>query len=394
MAGRFVLVGAELVRVSLRLRQAWASGAGRFGVRDSLLVRAVIASGGAEVEGWGECGALPEPTYSAEYTEGAQEVCVRYLLPALFAAGVGRAEEVRAALGAVRGHKMAKTALEAAVLDAELRAAGCSLADHLAALSRCGMPRRDAVPAGAAVGLHSGAEALVAEVGRYVEAGYRRVKVKIAPGWDRAPVEALRSCWPGLELFADANGCYGEMPFADAVAVLRELEPLGLACLEQPLGEDDLPAHAELARRVAIPLCLDEALTSSAAVEAALDLGACSVVNLKPGRMGGYPEAVRAHDLCVERAVPAWCGGMVETGIARAANVALACLPGFSLTGDLAATGRFFETDLTSPLTLRADGTIAVPRGPGTGVEVDSRAVDAAATWRRWFPAAATVGPR
>jgi o-succinylbenzoate synthase len=172
------------------------------------------------------------------------------------------------------------------------------------------------------------------------------------------------------------------------VGLLGRLEPFHLACIEQPLGDEDLAGHAELARHIRVPICLDESLTSLGAVALALDMGACSVVNIKAGRVGGYLEAVRVHDLCAQRQVPTWCGGMVETGIARAFNVALASLPNFSLPGDLSATGRFFETDLTSPLPLQPGGTIAVPDGPGTGVTVDSDVVSSFSTWRRWCPVA------
>jgi O-succinylbenzoate synthase len=172
------------------------------------------------------------------------------------------------------------------------------------------------------------------------------------------------------------------------VRLLGRLEPFDLACIEQPLGDEDLAGHAQLARHIRVPICLDESLTSLGAVTLALDMGACSVVNIKAGRMGGYLEAVRVNDLCAQRKVPTWCGGMVETGIARAFNVALAALPNFSLPGDLAATGRFFETDLTSPLPLQPGGTIAVPDGPGSGVTVHGDVVSSFATWRRWCPVA------
>jgi O-succinylbenzoate synthase len=186
-------------------------------------------------------------------------------------------------------------------------------------------------------------------------------------------------------LFADANGSYGHLPIREAVEQLARLDSYELACLEQPLADDDFAGHAELARHLRTPLCLDEALSSPAAVVTALRAGACAVVNIKAGRMGGYLEAVRAHDICVERHVPVWCGGMVETGIARAANLALASLPDFSLPGDLSATGRFFETDLAGPMPLRPDGTIAVPEGPGGGVPIDLEAIGRFTTSRTWW---------
>ena len=374
------------------LRKPWASAAGSFSERDSLLVRAVLryeSDGGerAEFEGWGECTALPEPTYSSEYTAGAIEVSESYLLPALLSAKVATAADAAPALAAVKGHKMAKSAFEAALLDAELRAAGIPMADFLASLSRLGEPPKPVVVAGVAVGLHTSLEELLDEVERYVEEGYLRVKLKIAPGWDDTPLAELRLCWPDLVLFADANGAYAEMSPAEVAERLGRLDGHGLACIEQPLGDDDLAGHRELARQLRTPLCLDEALTSVASVSAALDMGACSVVNVKAGRLGGYLEAVRVHDLCADRGVPVWCGGMVETGIGRAANVALAALPNFILPGDLSASGRFFEQDLAGPLDLGPGGTIPVPGGPGSGVTVSQEALRTFATWRRWYPA-------
>jgi O-succinylbenzoate synthase len=341
----------------------------------------------AEPEGWGECTALPEPSYSSEYTAGAVEVSEAYLLPALLSARVATAGDVAPALAAVKGHKMAKAAFEAALLDAELRAAGLRMADFLASLSRSGQPPKAAVVAGVAVGLQSSLGELLDEVERYVAEGYLRVKLKIAPGWDDKPLGEVRRRWPELVLFADANGAYADMGPVEAAARLARVDGYGLACIEQPLGDDDLAGHRELARQLRTPLCLDEALTSVASVSAALDMGACSVVNVKAGRFGGYLEAVRVHDLCADRGVPVWCGGMVETGIGRAANVALASLPNFALPGDLSASGRFFEQDLAGPLELGPAGTISVPGGPGTGVTVSPGALRAFATWRRWYPA-------
>jgi o-succinylbenzoate synthase len=392
LQGRVELVGWELVRALVPLRKPWASTAGSFSARDSLVVRAVLryeSVGGerAEFEGWGECVALPAPTYSSEYTEGAVQVSETYLLPALLSAKVATASDVTTTLAAVKGHKMAKSAFEAALLDAELRAAGLPMAGFLASLSRLGEPPRPFVVAGVAVGLHTSLEDLTDEVGRYVDEGYLRVKLKIAPGWDDTPLGEVRMCWPDLVLFADANGAYAEMSPADAAERLGRLDGHGLVCIEQPLGDDDLAGHRELARQLRTALCLDEALTSVASVSAALDMGACSVVNVKAGRLGGYLEAVRVHDLCAERGVPVWCGGMVETGIGRAANVALASLPNFSLPGDLSASGRFFEQDLAGPLDLGPGGTISVPAGPGSGVAVSADALGTFATWRRWYPA-------
>lgn len=383
--------GFELVRVRLPLARPWVSAAGTFSHRDSLLVRAVLRTPSGEVEGWGECPALPAPSYSCEYTEGAAEVSERFLVPALLGAKLALASDVAPALSDVKGHPMAKTAFEAAVADAELRAAGLSMATYFARASELeGCAPAPAVPAGVALGLAGSLAELVESVERYVEEGYRSMKLKISPWRGPAPylaLSALRDRWPDLVLAVDANGAYAGQSAEEAASQLSGLDELGLACIEQPLGEDDLVGHAILARRLRTPVCLDEALSSYGLVEAALDLGACSVVNLKAGRLGGYLGAVRAHDLCARRRVALRLGGMVETGVARAANVALGSLPGFTLPGDLSATGRFFEEDLAGPLHLRSDGMISVPAGAGSGVEVDRALVDQAAYWRRWYPA-------
>lgn len=382
--------GFELVRVRLPLIEPWSSAAGTFSHRDSLLVRAVLRGPAGEAEGWGECPALPAPSYSGEYTEAAAEVSERFLVPALLAAQVVNAADVAPALSEVKGHSMAKTAFEAALADAELRASGISIANYLAEASELEVAPAPTVPAGVAVGLAGSLGELLEEVGRYVDGGYRSLKLKISPSRGPAPdlaVAAVRDRWPDLSIAADANGAYDGLSPEEAASELSGLDSLGLACIEQPLGEDDLVGHARLARLVRTPICLDEALSSYGLVEAALQLGACSVVNVKPGRLGGYLAALRVHDLCALRRVALRLGGMVETGIARAANVALGSLPGFTLPGDLSATGRFFERDLASPLPLRQDGTIAVPSGAGTGVEVDRDEIDRAAHWRRWWPA-------
>ncbi len=322
--------------------------------RDVLLVEVKGPAG----SGWGECVAMTEPLYTSEYVDGAHAVIRAHLLPRLAAAGPEvAAEEVPSLLGPVKGHPMAKACLEMAVLDGDLRQQGRSFAAYLGA-------GRDRVPAGVAVGIAGSLESLVETVTGHVEEGYLRVKLKIQPGWDVEPVAAVRERHPDLMLQVDANSAY---TLADADHLAR-LDRYGLLLIEQPLAEDDLAGHAALAARLRTPLCLDESITSAAVAADAVDRGACAVVNIKAGRLGGYLEARRVHDLCAERGVPVWCGGMLETGLGRAANAALAALPGFTLPGDLSASDRYFERDLTEPFVLDA-GHIRVPAGPGLGVE-------------------------
>ena len=384
------LEGLELVRVQLPVVGGWASEAGTFSLRDSLLVRAVLKGPEGEVEGWGECAALPGPTYSGEYTEGAALAAERFLVPAMLEERPSSAPEVERALCKVKGHKMAKAAFEAAVMDADLRARRLSVADYFAKVSDVGSGHASLVPAGVAVGLARSTGELLEEVGRFVAEGYQAVKVKISPFAGPAPAQllgAVRGAWPSLSLSADANGTFAPFGAEEAAKALRGLDELGLSCLEQPLADDDFCGHAMLGRLLRTPVCLDEPLGSYGLVEAALELGACSVVNVKAGRLGGYLEAVRVHDLCARRGASLRCGGMVETGVGRAFNVALASLPGFGLPGDLTATGRFFRPDVAGGLVLGPGGLIGVPGGPGSGVEVDRAVVSAHALWRRWWPA-------
>ncbi len=310
-----------------------------------MLVRFLGADGS---EGWGECVALSEPTYSSEYAAGAWQVLEHHLLPRVVA-GAG--------VDDVKGHPMAKAAIEMAVLDAQLRSTGQSLSASLGGV-------RAAVDAGVSVGIHPTVDDLVRVVVDHVDEGYRRIKLKVEPGWDIEPVGAVRAALgPDVLLQVDANAAYR---LVDAEHLAR-LDEFDLLLVEQPLPEDDLEGHAALARQIASPICLDETITSLASARRALDLGACSIVNLKSGRVGGLREAVRIHDLCLQRGVPVWCGGMLETGLGRAANVALASLPGFTLPGDVSASARWFPEDLTEPFVL-VDGQLAVPTGPGLGV--------------------------
>lgn len=342
----------ELHRFALPLVRPFRTSYGTETARHGFLVHVV----GPDGDGWGECVAEVEPLYSPEYSDGAYEVTKRFLLPRLDPINV-QATAVAERFAPVRGHRMAKAAIEAAVLDAECRLDGVPLANRLGTIPRL-------VPAGVAVGIQPSTAALVDLVADYVAQGYRRVKLKIEPGNDVGPVRAVRERFgDSLMIQVDANQAYS---LADA-HLLKALDPLGLQLIEQPLPEDDLFGHARLAELVSTPICLDESINSVRQAAEALALGACSVVNVKPARVGGLLEAVRIHDLCLARGVDLWCGGMLETGIGRAANLALAALPGFTLPGDLSASDRYFHRDLTEPFVLE-HGCLRVPAGPGIGV--------------------------
>jgi o-succinylbenzoate synthase len=310
-----------------------------------------------DAEGWGECVAEVEPGYSEEFNGGAWLVLRDHLAPAMLRAGDLHVDDLERVLGHVRGNPMAKAALIDAFVDAELRARDEPLAGWLAA-------DRDRVACGVSVGITDTTEALVEQVDGYLAEGYRRIKLKIEPGIDVVRVAAVREAHPDIALSVDANAAYT----IDDVQVFRELDEFDLVMIEQPLHHADLLRHAELQRAIRTDVCLDESIRSSADAADALELGSCRIVNIKQGRVGGILEARRVHDVCLAAGVPVWCGGMLETGIGRAQNLALAAMPGFTLPGDTSASGRYFPDDITEPFVMAPDGTMAVPTGPGIGV--------------------------
>jgi len=362
----------ELVRIRIPLVAPFRTSFGTETERDVLLVHVL----GRDSEGWGECVAMEEPLYSSEYVDAAHDVVVRHLLPRLLGAGEVRAEAVASLLEPIKGHRMAKAAVEMAWLDAQLRFEKRSLAAYLGSV-------RAAVDCGVSVGIHDEVPALLRTVQGYLDDGYRRIKLKIEPGADIEQVRAVRELiGPDFPLQVDANTAYT----LDDAEHLARLDEFNLLLIEQPLPEEQLLAHAKLARRVKTPICLDESIVSAVVCEEALEMGAGAIINIKPGRVGGYIEAKKIHDLCLARGVPVWCGGMLETGIGRAANVALAALPGFTLPGDTSASDRYYRQDITAPFVLE-EGRLAVPQGPGLGVEVLREVVDGLATSSQTIPA-------
>jgi o-succinylbenzoate synthase len=360
------VLGAELHRLELPLvTPLRTSRTPAAPSRPVVLVRLVTDEG----VGWGECAALAGPTYTAEHVDGAEDVLRRHLLPRLLGGRDLEPGAVGGRLDAVRGHPMAKAAVEMAVLDAGLRARGQRLRDHLGAV-------RDEVPAGVAIGISRDAGALVEQVEAWAAEGYRRVKLKIEPGWDRVPLAAVRAAvGEAVELVADANGAYDRT----RIGALLALDDLGLAALEQPLPPDDLLGHAELAEQAQTPVALDESVASAHGAAVAAALGACRAISLKAPRVGGLAEAVRVRDVCVDAGLAAWCGGMLETGLGRAAALAVAGLAGVDQPGDLSASRRWFARDVTAPVEL-VDGHLRLPEGPGIGVDLDLDAVAAFTT--------------
>jgi O-succinylbenzoate synthase len=308
-------------------------------------------------EGWGECVADLEPDFGPEWNSASWDCLASFLVPLLRGAGEVTADDLGRVFGSIRGNRMAKATLVNAVLDAELRERGTSLASHLGAV-------QERVACGVSLGITGTTDELRTQVDGYLAEGYRRIKLKIEPGLDVERVAAIRTDHPDTVLSVDANAAY-RLEDAD---VLRRLDDFGLLMIEQPLDFEDLVDHAELQRLVQTPICLDESIRSPADARAALRLGSCRIVNIKQGRVGGVLEARRVHDVCLGADVPVWCGGMLETGIGRATNLAVAAMPGFTLPGDTSASSRYFAEDLTEPFTLHPDGTMAVPDRPGIGV--------------------------
>ena len=352
------LDGIELRMVRVPLAEPFVTSRGTLRRRDVVVVRALVADG---PDGWGECVAEPEPTYWPEYTSGVLHVLEHHLVPRLLD---GRS------LREVRGHQMAKAALECAALDAGLRAEGRSLASFLGAT-------RPVVPTGIALGLAPGVDDLVDAVLRWHGQGHRAFKIKVRPGWDVEPLRAIRTeVGDEVALLADANGSY-RSDSVEHLATLGRLADgaIGLVALEQPFAPDDLVGHARLARRIDVPVCLDESIGSLAQLDSALALDACGAVSLKAGRVGGLVEARRIHQRCRDAGVALRCGGMLETGLGRALNLAVAALPGCNLPPDLGPSARYYSRDLTPPFESRG-GTMIVPSGPGLGVSPDPEALE------------------
>ncbi len=360
-----IIAEYEFRKIYLPLVRPFRTSFGTQTGREVLMVKVTTTDG---IIGWAECVALSVPLYSPEYVAGCLEMMKIFFVPALNRVGEFRAEDVAFILKPFLGAQMAKAALETAILDAQLRGAGISLAKYLNAT-------KSKVECGVSVGIAPSLGALIEEVASYVSAGYRRVKLKIEPGWDIEPVKEVRRLWPKMRLQVDANQAYARSDGAH----LAKLDTCELLLIEQPLDEHDILGHVELARVISTPICLDESITSFRAAKDALLLKATSIINIKPGRVGGYLASVKIHDLCVKESIPVWCGGMLETGIGRAANLALAALPGFTLPGDTSASSRYFKQDLTAPFEM-IDGCLEVPNWLGIGVSPNMEYLDSITT--------------
>jgi len=343
--------------VRMKLVTPFAASYGTHTERSSILVEATDASG---VTGWGECTAFEEPWYTEETVGTAWLIMEQCLIPSLLGKELTHPSDIPGLFAHVKRHPMAKAGLETAVWDMYCKQQGIPLSHALGGV-------RTEVASGVAVGLQKSEADLFRMIEGYLEDGYRRVKVKIKPGSDIEVIRSIRSRFPELPLMADANSAYG----LDDIEHLTRLDEYQLLMVEQPFASDDIVDHAKLQRRIRTPVCLDESIVTFDDARKALELGSCGVINVKLSRVGGLAESLRIHDLCVERGVPLWCGGMLETGIGRAHNIALASLAGFTIPGDISASSRYWERDVIQPEVTVKNGSIAVPAGAGIGYEVD-----------------------
>ncbi|MDQ7843881.1 MAG: o-succinylbenzoate synthase, partial [Armatimonadota bacterium] len=344
---------------------------GREETKTCVLVR-LFADG---LEGWGEAPAARAPLYNEETVGTAWHVLEAFILPLVLGRDFAHPSEFPPLVRHLRRHHMAKAGVEAALWDLYARSRGISLARTLGGT-------RERIDVGVSLGIEPTVGTLLQRVEEFLTRGYRRVKVKIKPGWDVAVVQAIRRSFGQIRLQVDANSAYT----LEQAAVLRDLDDYELLLIEQPLGEDDLVDHARLQPQLRTPLCLDESIVSPDDARKALEIGACRIINIKAARLSGLTAAVATHDLCQRAGAPVWCGGLLETGIGRAANIALASLPNFTLPADLSASDRYFQEDLIDPpVTINPDGTVTVPRAPGLGFQVRLDRIEQVTTRRASF---------
>jgi O-succinylbenzoate synthase len=354
------LTRIDLFHVPMELVHGFQTSSHRKNELNHILVRVWDEAGRT---GWGECAVPTDPYYCPETTETAWHILRDYLCPAVIGQDLNGAEDLLRRVAKVRGNNFARAGLETAFWALEAERQQKPLAELLSAT-------RQEIISGVSLGIESSIPALVEQVGRFVEEGYRRVKLKIGPGWDVQPVAAVRERWPELPLQVDANSAYTLAP--EHITALRELDRFDLLMIEQPLAHDDIIDHARLQTELKTPLCLDESIHSAEDARKALELSACRIINIKTSRSGGLLEAKKVHDLCYEKGIPVWCGGMHEYGVGRAANVALAALPGFTLPGDVSGSDKYYAHDITTEPILAYNGAIRVTwERPGLGYEVD-----------------------
>ena len=367
----------ELRLIELPLVRAFETSFGRTDRKRFVLVRA--DEDGAS--GFGECVADSDPYYSAETNETAWHIIADFIAPRVLGVELAHPRDIFPALSPIRGHNMAKAAVEMAAWDLFAR-------QQREPLCRLLGGARARIASGVSIGIQPSLADLAATVESELAAGYQRIKIKVKPGWDLEPVRMIRERFGSVPLMVDANAAYR----AGDADHLARLDDYGLMMIEQPLDYDDIAEHARLQRRLQTPICLDESIKTPALAREAIAAGACRIINIKPGRVGGFAQSIRVHDICAEHGIPVWHGGMLESGIGRAANIHLSTLPNFTLPGDVAASKRYFNPDLIEPpIDAAADGTIGVPGGDGLGVSICDDRVERA-TLRRAELTSARVG--
>lgn len=358
-----IISSIELREIRLPLIHFFETSFGRTTERRIVLVRVVDRDG---AEGWGECTAGEGPFYSEEWTETAWTTIKEFLARMVVGREVTNASEVYGLMKAVRGHRMAKAAIETACWDLEAKRSGVPLWKHLGGV-------HEEIPCGVSIGIQNSPEELIDKIDQELSAGYQRIKIKIKPGWDLDIVRRVRERFPEIRLMGDANSAYS---LHDA-PLFKALDEFNLMMIEQPLAYDDIFDHAELQRQIKTPVCLDESVRTPEDANHAIDLGAGRIINVKLGRVGGHAQAKRIETIARQRKIPVWCGGMLESGIGRAHNIAMATLAGFTLPGDVSASARYWEEDIINPpVTVSARGTITAPNTPGIGFEVNRSRVD------------------
>lgn len=352
----------ELRHVKLVLVSPFVTSMGTEYDEEHIIVR-VDAEG---ITGWGESVAEGTPFYSYETVDTAWHILKDFLIPSVLGKDIVQVGDAINAYAKVRGHMMAKAGLEAALWDALAKAANKSLSQMLGGT-------RKKIDVGVSIGIQPSVAGLIGKVKEYLREGYKRIKIKIAPGFDLQFVEALRKEFPDLMLQVDANSAYT----LEDTTLFKKMDGYHLLLIEQPLGYDDIYDHSKLQRELETPICLDESIHSLDDTRAAIELDSCRVINIKPGRVGGFTESILIHDYCASRGIPVWHGGMLESGIGRAGNVALASLPNFTLPGDISASSRYYKEDIVEPaFFVNSDGTMDVPVHPGIGVEVKMKSLD------------------
>lgn len=378
--GRRMTINIEYVilrHLQMELKAPFTTSFGTFQRKELILVEVVDRDG---VSGWGESVAFSAPWYSEETVKTNWHMLEDFLVPLALAEPIHHPEELSKRFAAIRQNNMAKAALEGAVWDLYAKRLGVPLSQAL------GGTKKD-IEVGVSIGIQPTVADLLQVMERYVAQGYRRIKVKIKPGWDVDVIREVRRAFPDVPLMADANSAY---TLADAKR-LQALDEFGLMMIEQPLAADDLVDHARLQSLLQTPICLDESIRSYDDARKALDLGSCRIINIKIGRVGGLWEAKRIHDLCAERGVPVWCGGMLEAGVGRAHNIAITTLENFTLPGDTAASSHYWERDIITPEVEVHGGLIRVPDAPGIGYDVDRRQVERYTQFAKVFHRTATA---